>query len=797
MLIGERVNAQGSKRAKEMILANDYDGLVELARHQTEAGAHCLDVCVAVTERDNELEFMTNLVKRISLETDAPLVIDSTDPVVVEAAVRQIPGKPIINSINLEGDGSRFAGLAPIMAQYGVPAIAMCIGPDGMAMTAKEKLRIAEMMVYRGREYGLDLDQYIFDALTFTLATGQKELLDSGVQTIQGIKMIKERFPKSHTVLGLSNVSFGLDPYPRKVINSVFLYHAVKAGLDCVIVNPGDILPYPTIPSEQRNAAEDLIFNKRPDALASLLTSSMMYGKSETTKKVVVDPNWPAAKRANYRIINRIPDGIERDVVLAIAENMKDPPIHDDGTTTRINAQPHLTHEPAITVLNDSLLPAMKTVGDMFGAGQLILPFVLKSAECMKAAVSELEKYLVVQEGASKGKLVLGTVYGDVHDIGKNLVKTIFQNNGYVVYDLGKQVPMQKFLDKIKEVKADAVGLSALLVNTSREMKHFVDYARDHGMDIPVLCGGAAINSNYINRIATDGGIYESGAFYCRDMFAGLKTMDRLMSDRKDLLEEWRTTLVTRRSPDIVRAGIIPRSDIKPTTPPKVTYGTSIICDIDYDAVWGPLDEKALIGRGWGVHGQAANKWKEEHRKLLAKMKESVRDMLEPRAIYGFFRCHSEGESLYVEGDSGTITFDFPRSLKPRHLCIADYFGDDDVVAFQACTAGEQANRMVSEWADAGRTTDAFYLNGFVTEFVEAMAGWVNQTIRNKMGLDRGCLRYSWGYPDCPDVTQHRLVWDLLRPERIGMNLTTTGHMSPDLSTVAMVVHHPDAKWSG
>lgn len=799
MLIGERINAQGSKKAKEMILKDDYDGLVDLARRQTEAGAHCLDVSVAVTERDNEREFMTNLVRRISAEVEAPLVIDSTEPAVVESAVRQIPGLPIINSINLEGDGSRFVGMAPIMAKYGVPAVAMCIGPDGMAKTAQEKMRVAEMIIKNGREYGLSVDQYIFDPLTFTLATGQEDLLDSGVQTIEGIRLIKEMFPDAHTVIGLSNISFGLEPYPRRVINSVFLYHAVRAGLDCVILNPAHTTPYHAIPADQRTAAEDLIFNRKANALASLLSNPAMSKSNSTTgstREPVIDPHWPASKRAAFHIINRIPDGLEQDVIRAIADNIRDPVMSEDGTS--ISMSPEETHDAAIAVLNKSLLPAMKTVGDRFGAGELILPYVLKSAECMKAAVSELEKYLVRKEGASKGRVVLGTVYGDVHDIGKNLVKTIFQNNGYTVYDLGKQVPMQTFLDKIEEVGADAVGLSALLVNTSREMKRFVDHARDNNMDIPILCGGAAINSNYIERIATDNGTYKSGAFYCKDIFAGLNTMDRLMSDREGLLAEWYTS-VGRESRVVpaARVDAIPRSAIRPVAPPDVKLGTTIIHDIDYDTVWGALNEKAVILRGWGVHGRSAGKWKKEHERLFSEMKETVRDILEPRIIYGFFKCSSSGESLKVRGDSGTVIFDFPRSLKSRHLCISDYFGDDDIVAFQACTAGEAANTMVTEWSEVGRTTDAFYLNGFVTEFVEALAEWTSRIIKDRMGPKYRCLRYSWGYPDCPDVTQHRLVWDVLRPERIGMKITTSGHISPDLSTVAIVVGHPDAKYSG
>ena len=798
MIIGERVNAQGSKKAKVMVLEDDYDGLMDVARRQVEDGAHCLDVCVAVNERDDEVEFMTNLVKRLSLEVDAPLVVDTTDPKVAEAAVRQIPGKSIINSIHLEGDGSRLTGIAPVMKKYGVPAIAMCIGPDGMAMTATEKLKVAEAIVARGREYGLKEDQYIFDALTFPLSTGEKNLADSAAHTLEGIRLIKERFPDSHAVLGLSNVSFGLDPYPRRVINSVFLYHAIRAGLDCVIMNPRDVIAYPNIPADHRSAAEDLIHNRKSDALDILLAvcagvdpdGGGMQGQD-------VDPSWPASRRANHRIINRLKDGIGRDVVLAISDNMKSPVVHDDGRTAHIDMDPVRTHEAAVKVLNESLLPAMKTVGDRFGAGELILPFVLKSAECMKAAVSELEKYLVKKDGASKGKLVLGTVYGDVHDIGKNLVKTILQNNGYTVYDLGKQVPLQKFLDKIEEVNADAVGLSALLVNTSREMKHFVDHARENEMRIPILCGGAAINSSYINRLATEGGTYEPGMFYCRDIFDGLNKMDRIMTDKAGLLSEWRAML-GRTKTAAARSPVRGRSSVKPVRPPSVELGVRT-AQADFDDVWELLDRNAIIKRSWGLHGKAAGAedmrdMEKRYADMLQDMREKVRNVFETRVIYGYFRCSAAGNALTIHNGGDSVRFDFPRSSKQKRLCLADYFGEDDVVALQAATVGPGIDRMRAELEASGRDTYSFYLGGLATEFVEALAEWTNRTIRREMGLGSGCERFSWGYGACPDVEQHLRVWRLLRPDRIGIRLTPLSEISPDLSTVAIVVHHPDAK---
>ncbi|NOJ28111.1 MAG: methionine synthase, partial [Nitrososphaera sp.] len=542
LIIGERLNTQGSKRAKQLVMSDDFNGLIDLARIQVEDGAHCLDVCVATTERSDELDFMVKLVKRLSLEIDAPLVIDSTDPAVVEAAVRQIPGRPMINSINLEGDGSRFHKLAPLMARYGLPAVALCIGPNGMAKTPQEKVETAELLYETGKKYGLREDQYLFDVLTFTLATGEAEFQDAGKNTLEGIKLVKQRFPNAFTVLGLSNISFGLSPAARKILNSVFLYHSVKYGLDAAIVNAKEIVPYSEIDERERKLVEDLIFNTHQNALADVISYFDKIGtQSAAAKKADVDPSWPAGRRANFRIVNRLRDGIENDVVAAIADKMPQKGVTtESGGKTSIDAPKDATHAAAISTLNDDLLPAMKEVGDRFGAGELILPFVLKSAECMKAAVAELEKYLLKEEGTSKGKLVLGTVYGDVHDIGKNLVKTIFENNGYTVYDLGKQVPLQKFVEKINETKPDALGLSALLVSTSKQMQHFVEFARENKLHIPVLCGGAAINSNYINRVAKEGGIYEPGVFYCKTMFDGLKTMDVLVSDQKSqFVSEW------------------------------------------------------------------------------------------------------------------------------------------------------------------------------------------------------------------------------------------------------------------
>jgi len=808
MIIGERINTQGSRKAKKMVLEDDYEGLVDLGRMQVEDGAHCLDVCVATTERADEKEFMLNLVKRLSLEIDAPLVIDSTDPEVIEASVTQIPGRPIINSINLEGDGSRFEKLAPIMAKYGLPAIALCIGPEGMAKTSQQKVDTAELLYETGKKYGLKIEQFIFDVLTFTLATGEDEFLDAGKNTLEGIRLVKEKFPNSFTTLGLSNISFGLAPYARKVLNSAFLYHAVKAGLDSAIVNAKEIIPYGEIDEKEKKLVDDLIFNTHPDALSDSIAYFENVGSKVGTasKKVDVDPSWPAGKRANFRIVNRLKDGIQNDVVSAIAEKLgKNDIIKDTDGVLSLDVPKEVTHDSAIRTLNEDLLPAMKEVGDKFGSGELILPFVLKSAECMKASVGELEKYLVREEGTSKGVLVLGTVYGDVHDIGKNLVKTIFQNNGYTVHDLGKQVPLQKFLDKIDETKPDAIGLSALLVSTSKQMKFFVEYARKNNMTIPILCGGAAINTNYINRIAKEDGIYEPGVFYCNTMFEGLKTMDVLVSDEKPkLLADWKEKLENwkEKSTAIVDPDTLPKSDIKPVkSPTPKIIGEPIrlkLDQINMAEVWTMIDKKSLFKLSWGLRGKAGSESEEEHEQLLTEWKmRLIRDKLfEPEIVYGYFKCHNKDRKLLVENPHGNdIELEFPRSTKPDHLCLTDYFGDEDIVAFQSVTVGNKVADIVEQWNKEDKYTDAYYLHGLAVEVAEALAEWVNQRIKTELNLEKGGLRYSWGFPSCPDVSQHHLVWKLLEPEKSGMTLTESGQIIPEQSTAAIVIHHPDAKY--
>src|SRR3990172_1182162 len=536
MLIGERLNSQGSKKMKELLLTEDYEGILNLAREQIEGGAHTLDVCVALTERADEAAQMRAVVKKLSMSVEAPLVIDTTEPEVVEAALKTTPGRAIVNAINMENGRKRIDAVLPLVKNYGAAVIALTIDEAGMAKTADRKFEVSRKIydLVVG-EYGLQPDALIFDDLTFTLATGDAEFVSSGIETIEGIKKIKEGLPGVLTSLGVSNVSFGFKPAARAALNSVFLYHCVQAGLDMAIVNPKHITPYAEVPAEQRELADDLIFNRRPDALPRFI--NYFEGvKVQAAEAVDETAGMTPEQRVHWRILHRKKENVEADLD-EILERL----VRESSGAADFLHQPNYqlpndhTSKAVVWVLNNVLLPAMKEVGDKFGAGELILPFVLQSAEVMKKAVAHVEQFLEKKEGVTKGKVVLATVYGDVHDIGKNLVKTILVNNGYEVFDLGKQVPAETIISKAQEVNATAIGLSALLVSTSKQMPLIVNELQRRGLNYPVLIGGAAINRRFGWRIlyTEDGPAYKSGVFYCQDAFEGLDTMEQLIDGQK------------------------------------------------------------------------------------------------------------------------------------------------------------------------------------------------------------------------------------------------------------------------
>ena len=507
LVVGERVNTQGSRKVKELLLADDHEGVLRIAREQVEAGAHVLDVCVALNERDDEAAQMRTLVRLLAQRVDAPLMVDSTEADVVEAALKVYPGRCIVNSVNLEKGGERVRRILPLVRRYGAAVVAMTIDEKGMALTAARKAEIAARTVAVAAEHGVPAESLVFDPLTFTLATGGEEYRRSAVETLEGIARIKRENPGVFTCLGVSNVSFGLAKPAREVVNSVFLTLAVRAGLDLAIVNPKDIRAWPQIPEEERTLAEDLVLDRRPDALARLIAWFAGKAAAPEPRAEELYAGKGTEERIHLQILHRRAEGIEA--------------LLDDA----------LERRSAVAVLNEVLLPAMKDVGDRFGSGELILPFVLQSAEVMKRAVAHLERFLDRVEGTSKGTVVLATVHGDVHDIGKNLVKTILANNGFTVVDLGKQVPVATVIEKAVEVGADAIGLSALLVSTSRQMPHCVQELARRGLSFPVIIGGAAINRKFGYRalLLEDGTPYAGGVYYAKDAFEGLEVMEQLV----------------------------------------------------------------------------------------------------------------------------------------------------------------------------------------------------------------------------------------------------------------------------
>ena len=811
LLVGERVNSQGSRKVKRLLLSDDYEGIVDVARDQVDSGAHVLDVCVALTERADEAEQMAKVVKLLSMTVETPLMIDSTEASVIEKALEHVPGRAIVNSINMENGRKRIDAVVPLAKKHGAALVALTIDEIGMAKTRERKLEVARKIydLVVG-EYGMQASDLIYDALTFTLATGDAEWIESAKETIEGIRLIKRELPGVFTILGVSNVSFGLAPEARAVLNSVFLHHCVQAGLDAAIVNPAHVRPYFEIGNEERGLADDLVFNRRADALQKYIehfeglgTSDEGLGGRDTESDAQFES--PDA-RVHWMVLHRKKDGVEAAL---------------DAAGVRENP---------VRVLNEVLLPAMKEVGDKFGAGELILPFVLQSAEVMKKAVKHLEEFLERKEGYTKGKVVLATVYGDVHDIGKSLVNTILSNNGYTVFDLGKQVPVNTILDKAAEVGADAIGLSALLVSTSKQMPLCVQELDRRGMSIPVLIGGAAINRRFGRRaLFVDGERpYAPGVFYCKDAFEGLETMDVLQdADRRssfvaESLEAARNDVFLRTTvgKDIAvgdrggeRSNV--RADNPVPTPPF--YGARVVRDIPLDEVFELLDLDELFRLQWGGRGsgeQYEATVRDEFRPTLARLTaEAKRDgWLLPQAVYGYFPVQTDGNQVIVydpaafQSDGGSLReiarFHFPRQEGRERLCLADYFrstqsSDVDVIGLQIVTVGDAATRRFDELQHAGEYTEAFYSHGLAVESAEAVAEWMHRRIRRELGVPGAQgKRYSWGYGACPDLDDHAVVFKLLPVEdALGMTLTSAHQLVPEQSTAALIVHHPEAKY--
>jgi len=824
LLVGERVNSQGSRKVKQALLKDDYDSLLAVGREQVENGAHVLDVCVALTERTDEAAQMAQVVKKLAMGLEAPLVIDSTETDVIKAALETYPGRAIINSINMETGRQRIDNIVPMAVEHGSAVVALTIDEISMGKTTARKVEIAHKIYdLCVNEYGLSPNALIFDVLTFPITTGQEELQTAAIETLDAITRVKAELPGVLTILGVSNISFGLQPHARAVLNSVFLYHAVKVGLDMAIVNPTHITPYAEVDAEQRQLAEDLIYN-RPDALPRYIAYFEAHGpQKDTNAKADPTEDMSVPERIHWQILHRRKEDIEALIDQAVAERARE---LQTGTG-----------EAAVNVLNTILLPAMKDVGDRFGAGELILPFVLQSAEVMKKAVAYLESYLEKKEGYTKGKVVLATVFGDVHDIGKNLVNTILSNNGYTVYDLGKQVPLNTILDKAIEVNADAIGLSALLVSTSKQMPLCVRELYRRGLHFPVIVGGAAINRSFGRRIlfvdeqTPDSAPvpYEHGVFYARDAFEGLEIIDHLTNNPNDrvafiqrIKEEALRERQRKASATTGDAAPAPEDETRSASvqpvqslPRPPFWGPRVLERIGLEDVAACMDLNTLFRLHWGgkAHGAEFTRLVElEFRPRLKQMLLEARQQryLQPKVVYGYFPGQSSGNNLIIydpramqEGGGALheiARFHCPRQPDRDRLCLSDYFapvesGQIDVVALQVVTMGEAASEAVQRLQQAGNYAEAYFLHGLSVEMAEGLAEYTNRLVRQELGLDgeRG-RRYSWGYPAIPDLNDHVKLFQLLPvTEAIGVSLTESYQFVPEQSTAAIVVHHPQA----
>jgi 5-methyltetrahydrofolate--homocysteine methyltransferase len=824
--IGERTNANGSKAFRDAMLEGRFEDCVQIARSQTRDGAHLLDVCVDYVGRDGAAD-MREVVGRFATAATLPLVLDSTEPAVIEAGLEMTGGRAVINSVNYEdGDGpdSRIARMMPLVREHGAAVIALTIDEQGQARTAEWKVAVAERLITDlTGNWGMRVEDIIVDCLTFPIATGQEETRRDALETIEAIAELKRRYPAVQTTLGVSNVSFGLKPAARAVLNSVFLAECVRAGLDSAIVHAARIMPIVRIPDEQRQVALDLVYDRREDydPLARLL--ELFEGvdaaelKASRAAELAGLPLWERLKR---RIIDGERSGLEADLDSA------------------------LDQRPALEIVNDVLLDGMKTVGELFGSGQMQLPFVLTSAEVMKASVAYLEPHMERSGQQGKGKIVLATVKGDVHDIGKNLVDIILSNNGYDVVNIGIKQPISTIVAAAEENDADVIGMSGLLVKSTVVMRDNLAELNSRGLAgrWPVLLGGAALTRAYVEQDLA--AAFDGQVRYARDAFEGLRLMDAAMAVRRGepgaRLPELRTRKVrataTGRGPrDGTEAESQARSDINTDGPvPDVPFfGTEVIKGVPLAEYAAYLDERALFMGQWGLkpsRGQGGASYEDlvetEGRPRLRMWLERMQTegLLEAAVVYGYFRCVSSGNDLIVLGPGGVPgesreleRFSFPRQRRDRRLCLADFFkpqgggqGEQtDVVAFQLATMGQRVSMATAELFAKNAYREYLELHGLSVQLTEALAEYWHARIRRELGLggsdpdnldgffrvDYRGARYSIGYPACPDLADRAKMVRLLEPSRIGVELSEEMQLHPEQSTDAIVVHHPEAKY--
>ncbi|NUS35547.1 MAG: methionine synthase [Pseudarthrobacter sp.] len=849
LAIGERTNANGSKAFRQAMLEERWDDCVDIAREQIRVGAHLLDVCIDYVGRDGVAD-IKEVVSRFASASTLPLVIDSTEPPVLQAGLELIGGRPVINSVNYEdgeGPGSRFARIMPLVKEHGTAVIALTIDEQGQARTTEGKVAIASRLVDAlVGEWGMKVEDIIVDCLTFPIATGQEETRRDGIETIEAIRQITTKYPGINTTLGVSNVSFGLNPAARIVLNSVFLHEAVQAGLTSGIIDAAKIVPLASLPEEQRKVALDLVWDRREydadgnvtyDPLASMLD---MFAGVDTAalrdQRAAELAALPTGERLQRRIIDGEGKGLEEDLDLARSEGMT-----------------------PLGIINDHLLEGMKVVGERFGAGEMQLPFVLQSAEVMKNAVAQLEPHMEKSDSSGKGTMVIATVRGDVHDIGKNLVDIILTNNGYKVINLGIKQPIADIIAAAEEHDADVIGMSGLLVKSTVVMKENLEELQSRGLakKWPVILGGAALTRAYVEQDLAE--LFDGEVRYAKDAFEGLALMEPLVKVARgeDPAEVGLPPLKKR----IHRAGgakltltepeAMPgRSDVAMDNPVPAPpfWGTRIVRGVALHDFAAFLDERATFMGQWGLkpgRGEDGASYEElverEGRPRLRYWLDRIlaEKMLDPSIAYGYFPVVSEGEQVVVlhhgedhdgvlgtagllapDGGSGgpigteRLRFDFPRQRRDRHLCLADFVrsresGRIDVLPVQLVTAGSKIDEVTAELFKGNHYRDYYELNGLVMQLTEALAEFWHARIRSELGfaaeepkdkaglfkLDYRGARFSLGYPACPDMEDRRKVMELLKPERMGVILSDELMLHPEQSTDAFVFHHPEAKY--
>jgi len=835
LIVGERMNASGSKKFKQLLEAEDWDGIMSLAREQAKHdGAHVLDLNVDYAGRDNARD-AAEIVKRLVRQVDVPLMVDSTQIATLEASLKHAPGKCIINSANFEDGEEKFDHIFHLAKTYGAAVVIGSIDEDkeaSMARTAERKEAIAARAYDRATKFhGMSPRDLFFDPLVLPISTGMETDRRSALETIEGVRRISRRFPDCQTCVGLSNVSFGLKPAARVALNSVFLHELTDAGLTGAILHFSKILPRNKIADNVWAAALDLIYDRRgvhasnPDPLQffiELFKDTESLGIAKKEKKL---------QTLEERLRAHVIDGEKEGLALTLDEAMQ--------------------KYPPLAIINDHLLDGMKTVGELFGSGQMQLPFVLQSAEVMKLAVSKLEPHMQRVEGQTKGKIVLATVKGDVHDIGKNLVDIILTNNGYTVYNLGIKQHLAEILKAWKEHKADAIGMSGLLVKSVNVMEENLKELNALGLGAlpPVVLGGAALSRHYCESNLRDS--YQGEVFYGKDAFDGLRIMDHIVGGNTAVLNHEITERQSKRSKaeelivktraerakaddqggvglltqDVVRSDVA--TDVIVPTPPF--WGTRVIQGLDLDQIYPFINPIALFRGQWQVKKGALSDddydtvIDDTIKPVFERLKKQCKAerILQPAVVYGYFPCNSDGNDLVVWDPSsvgGPLNelerFTFPRQPDKRRLCISDFFrpvdsGETDVVAMHCVTMGSRASEVARELFARNDYTEYLYLHGMGVETAEALAEMWHKRIRQELGIAgedsprtkelftqhyRGS-RYSFGYPACPNMSDQDKLWRLLEPQRIGCVLTENWQIDPEQSTSAIVVHHPEAKY--